>query len=98
MNSSAPALRAASAISSNVASGLAAAMLSLTRSAEQEVVLEDDADALSEMDEVDLPAVEAVDPDKPLLHAVEALDEPRDRRLARAALADDADYGAGLER
>ena len=65
------------------------------RSAEQEVVLQDDADALAQMDEIDLPAVEAVDAHQPLLDRIEALDQPRDRRLAGAALADDAEDRTG---
>ena len=64
-------------------------------SAKEEAVLKDDADALPEMDKIDLAAVEAVYPNKPLLDRVEPLDKPGDRRLARAAPADDAKDRAG---
>ena len=78
-----------------VASGFAAAMLSRTDAAEQEAVLQHDADALPQMDEIDLAAVETVHPDESLLDRIEPLDKAGDRRLARAALADDAEDRAG---
>ena len=65
--------------------------------AEQEGLLEDHADLPAQVAGVDLADVQAVDQDSPLVHVVEAGQEVDDRRLARAALAHDADPLARLD-
>ena len=88
-------MRAAAAISSMARIRLGGGDVLAHRAAEQEAVLQHDADALAQMHEIDLAAVEAVDPHQPLLDRIEALDQPGERRLAGAALADDAEDRAG---
>src|ERR1700730_3813744 len=68
------------------------------RAAEQKILLQYDADLRAQMGEVELLQILAVDVYQPGLRPVETLDQPGDRRLARAAAADDADDLAGLDR
>src|SRR5713101_1662936 len=70
MNSSAPASRAAWTISSNVASGFA------QRAAEQEILLQHDAEARAQKIQIDLAQIVAVDLDQPLIIAVQRLEQP----------------------
>ena len=64
---------------------------------EQERVLRDDADLAAQRGERHVAHVGAVDRDAPCRHVVEARDERRERRLARAGVADQRDRPAGLE-
>ena len=68
------------------------------RAAEQERVLEDDAEFLTEIAGREAADVVAVDRDSPLLHVVEAAEQAHERRLARARAADDADHLPGRHR
>ena len=89
------AARAASSISSSVASGFAKRRLSRTRRMEEVRLLRDDADRVRERLEGELADVDAVDRDPPLRRVVEARDEVAGRRLARAGLADERGGRAG---
>src|SRR5260370_32566693 len=62
---------------------------------EQEWALQDDARAPPEMIQVDGADIHAVDADHALIVPMQALQEARDRRLARPAAAHDAEDGAG---
>src|SRR5215475_163370 len=64
------------------------------RTAEQEIVLQHDAEAGAEMIDVDLAQIVAVDFDQSLVVAVQHLQETGDRRLARAAASHDSENGA----
>src|SRR5215207_2063851 len=64
------------------------------RAAEQEGVLEHDAELAPVADELDVPEVGAVDADGSLVRVVEAGDQLRRRRLAAARFADERDAAA----
>src|SRR5271167_4315297 len=64
------------------------------RAAEEEVVLQDNAEALPKMAEVDLAQIGAVELQEPAVVAIDALQEASHRGLAGAAPSDDAERGA----
>ena len=68
------------------------------RAAEQEILLQHDAEALAQMAQIDLAQIRAVDLQEARVVAVDALQQPGDRRFARAAAPDDAEHGAGRHR
>ena len=68
------------------------------RAAEEERILEDDAELAPVADELDVAQVGAVDADRALVRVVEAGDQLRRRRLAAARLADQGDAAAGRHR
>ena len=70
-------------------------MLSRIRAAEQEVVLQDHAEALPQVPKVDLAQIGAVDLQVAAVVAVDALQQAGDGGLAGAAAADDPEHGAG---
>src|SRR5438874_1691524 len=67
------------------------------RAAKQKILLQYNADLRAQMSQIELLQILAVDVHKARLRAVEALDQPSYRRLARAAAANDADDLAGLD-
>ena len=87
MNSSAPAMRAASTTSLERRVGRGGRDVVADGAAEQEVLLQHDADAAAQMGEVDVADVDAVEADHALLGRLDALDQARHRRLARSASA-----------
>ena len=68
------------------------------RAAEQKILLQHHADLGAQMSEIELLQILPVDAHQPGLWPIQPLDQPGDRRLARAAAADDADDLAGLDR
>ena len=64
------------------------------RPAEQEILLQHDAQARAQVVDVDLAQIVAVDLDQPLIIAVQQLQQPGDSGLARPASPDDAEHGA----
>ena len=73
-------------------------MLSRIDAAEQKIVLQHHAEALAQMPQIDLAQIRAVDLHEAAVVAVDPLQQAGDRRLARAAAADDAEHGAGGHR
>ena len=65
------------------------------RAAEKEVVLQHHADTPAQVDKVDFAAIDPVNAHEALLNGIEALNEPRDGRLAGAAFADNSEDGTG---
>ena len=98
MNSSACASVAAAVTSSSVASGPAEADVVHDRVAEQEGVLQHDADLPAQAGARHIAHVEAVDRTAPPRHIVEARDQVDDGGLAGAGRADDRDGLARLGR
>ena len=98
MNSCAPATCAARTTSSSDAVGLGDRDIVAHRAAKQEILLQDDSDLGPQMGEVELFQILAVDFNEPGLRPVEPLQQSGNRRLARAAAADDADDLPGLRR
>ena len=95
MNSCAPTACAAAATSAGLASGEPKAMLSRTVPGEQEPFLRHDAELPAERLLGHVAKVDAVDRDPPLERVVEAGEELRDRRLARARVPDEGDRRSG---
>src|SRR5471032_3298829 len=65
--------------------------------AEQEVLLQDHADLAAQVRQLDLARVDAVEADNAFDHRIQTLDQLGQGGLARAAAADDADHGAGMD-
>src|SRR5215471_5940764 len=98
MNSWAPASCAARITSSSAAVGLFHCDVLAHRAAKQEIFLQHDADLRAHMREVQFLQILAVDAHEPCLRSIETLYQPRNRRLARAAAADNADDLTGCNR
>src|SRR5580704_3729099 len=98
MNSSAPASLAALTASGNVSPGRPEMMLSRIEPRNQEIVLQYDAEALPQMPQINFAQIGPVDLQKPAIVAVDPLQQPGDRRLARAALADNAEHRPSRDR
>ena len=78
--------------------GLAEAQILLDRAVEQIGVLVHDGDLAAQRLGIERAQIMAADPDRPGLRIEQAQQQPRDRRFARAARADDADLLAGGDR
>ena len=65
------------------------------RSTEQEIVLQNDAEPLAQMAQVDFLEIDAVKLEEPTVVAVDPLQQPGDRRFSRAAPPDNAEHGSG---
>ena len=91
---STPIACAAAATSSSVASGRAEADVVGDRAAEQERILEHDAELAADRAQLHVAEIGAVDAHRALERVVEAGDQLRGRRLAAARLADERDAAA----
>ena len=98
MKSWAWAARAAAIASSGAGFGPAVDQVVADRAAEQERLLEHDADVPPEVAGGQLADVDAVEQHAAGVDVVEPADQVHERRLAAAAAADDADLLAGLDR
>src|SRR6185312_6572365 len=94
MNSSAPASRAACTISSKLASGFEAAIVSRIEPRNRKFSCSTTPRLVAQMIDIDLAQIVTVDLDEPLIVAVQQLQQTRDRRLARAAAPDNAEHRA----
>ena len=97
MNSSSPAARAAAITSSRVAPGRPRAMFSRIVPLKMNGSWDDQADPAAQRRQLEVAQVHAVDQDAALGGSVEAHQELQQRRLARAALADDRHGLAGRD-
>ena len=97
MKSCAPTGLAALTISASVASGRANAMLSRTVPGEEEALLRHDAELAAQRRLRHVVDVVPVDRDPPAARLVEAREQLRDRRLARARVPDERDGRPGRD-